>query len=251
VIGRPALKDAPLFVPCHQRDNGRVITDTTLQRPAADAWADTLATMPSETASALRRMGRLRGWQDGETVIKAGAVADAMVLIVSGRARLVAMSEQGHEVLFRWFVPGEFVGLASVFGHVPVPTEAIAVGAVQGVVIEREALLAHLRADADGALHFAGIAARLAAEIVQLFAAQITGSLSARILSVLGRLARHEGVKPEAREVKLMLSHQDIANAVGASRQRVSVELRKLERSGSIRLGYRHLVLRTAPPNKH
>lgn len=221
-----------------------MITDATLLRPAADAWADALAQMPSATASALRRIGRLRSWRDGETVIKAGTMADAMLLIVAGRLRLVAMSEQGHEVLFRWFVPGEFVGLVSVLGRVPVPTEAVADGEVQAVMIEREALLAHLHGDADGALHFAGIAARFAAEIAQLFVAQNTGSLSARILSVLGRMARHETAGHGERGVNLALSHQDIANAVGASRQRVSIELRKLAESGQIQLGYRHLVLR-------
>lgn len=225
-----------------------MITDQTLQRPAADAWAQALAQMPPHTASALGRLGRLRRWHSGDTVIQAGTVADALLLVLSGRLRMVAVSKQGHEVLFRWFAPGEFIGLVSIIGHVPVPTEAVAVGEVQAVAIEREALLSHLRGDAEGALHFAAIAAHFAAEMVELFVAQTTGSLSERILNVLWRLARHEAAGNNDGDVRLALSHQDIANAVGASRQRVSLELQKLVKRGDIQIGYRHLLLRHRNP---
>jgi CRP/FNR family cyclic AMP-dependent transcriptional regulator len=220
-----------------------VITESELQRPAADALAAALAQFPRDTAAALRRMGRLNHWNDGDVVLRAGTPAASALMIVQGRLRLATASAEGKEVLFRWFTPGEFVGLVSILGHMPVPVEAVAVGHCETIHFEAEELLRHLRTDAAGALSFAGLISRFTAEITNLFVTHTAGTLEERILAVLARLALHEGVSPSQQDVRLKASHQDIAAAVGASRQRVSLELQKLAASGRIRLGYRHLVL--------
>jgi CRP-like cAMP-binding protein len=219
-----------------------MISETDLSRPAADVLADALARVPTPTAAAMRRTGIFRRWSDGQVVLEAGTIAPGALLLLRGRLRLVATSDRGDEVLFRWFVPGEFVGLVSILGDQPLGTAAVADGDAEAALFERRALLAHLRDDAAGALYFAALVSRSASEIVELVVAQTTGSLRTRILIVLQRMARHESDDTDA-EVRLSLSHQDLAHAVGASRQRVSVELQELERSGHIRLGYRHLVL--------
>jgi CRP-like cAMP-binding protein len=92
-------------------------------------------------------------------------------------------------------------------------------------------------------LFFAGLISRLTAEIANLFVAHTAGTLQDRIHAVLVRLALHQGGDPSRHDVRLNASHQDIAAAVGASRQRVSMELQKLASSGRIQLGYRHVVL--------
>lgn len=225
-----------------------MIPETNLQRPAADTLAATLAQFPPATSAALRRMGVLRHWQDGDVVLRAGTVAASALMLVQGRLRFAATSQEGHEVLFRWFVPGEFVGLASILGHVPLPAEAIAAGQCEAIHFDADQLLEHLRGDAGGSLFLAGMISRFASEIANLVVTLTAGTLEERIWSVLARLASHEATKGTTEGTKLMVSHQDLAFAVGASRQRVNIELHKLELSGRIRLGYRHLViLRDAP----
>jgi CRP/FNR family cyclic AMP-dependent transcriptional regulator len=227
-----------------------VISDTTLQRPAADAFATTLAQCPAQTARALRDMGMHARWKDGEVMLRGGEVARTVSVIVGGRLRLVGTSAMGKEVLFRWFLPGEFVGLASLLAHSPLPAEAIADGACESIQLDGRRLLAHLEHDAQGALYFAGVVARLATEVVGQLLNQTAGALEERITSVLDRLASHEAPDPHVREIKLPLSHRELALAVGASRQRVSVELSKLVDAGRLRIGYRHLVLLRPPPPK-
>jgi CRP-like cAMP-binding protein len=241
---------------CHKRDNVRVTTDLDLVRPAADVLAAALSQMPSATASALRGVGHCRRWTNGEVLLRAGDDSPAVLLLLDGRLKLTAVTAAGDEVLFRWLAPGEMIGLTSVLGQVPLPTSAVADGEVQAFVLERQQLLRYLNSDAQAAMYFAGVASRHGAHLADLLVRLHGGSLCDRIVGVLSRIAGHEAVR-NGGAVKLRMTHLDIANAVGASRQRVSVELRKLEQTGVLRLGYRHVVFvthagaydrRTGPP---
>ncbi|VTU20530.1 cAMP regulatory protein [Variovorax sp. SRS16] len=181
-------------------------------------------------------------------MLRGGVAVGSVFLLLNGRARLAGITQDGEEVLLRWFLPCEFVGLASLLGQLPFSVEATAFGDVEAVQIDALALRHHLETDPQGALFFAGIVSAFASEFVELFIHFATGRLETRILLVLRRLAAHESPTLESDGVRLQVSQQEIAHAVGASRQRVSVELGKLEAEGFIRLGYRHLVVLKANP---
>ncbi|MES2184576.1 MAG: Crp/Fnr family transcriptional regulator [Pseudomonadota bacterium] len=220
-----------------------MITDADVRRPAADVLAQALGTFPPHTAQALRRLGHLKRWQEGENILHNGVIAGSVLILLSGRVRMVASTFEGDEVLLRWFVPGEFVGVASVLGQVPFPTDAVASGTVEAVQIDASELCRHLMTDAEGALVFARKVSHLAAELVGLLVAFTSGRLEKRIVSLLARLVAHQPLAQAGEEVRLTLSQQDVAFAVGGSRQRVSLELRKLEETGFIKLGYRHIMV--------
>lgn len=213
-----------------------------LVRPAADVLANALSLMPAATAAALRRIGRCRRWPDGEVLLRAGDASPAVLLLLDGRLKLTAVTPLGHDVLFRWITPGELIGLTSVLGDVPLPISAVADGEVQVYVLERQQLLRHLHADAEAAMYFGRVASRHAAHLADLLVRLHAGSLQERIVGVLSRIAGHEAVR-SGQPVKLRMTQLDVAHAVGASRQRVSIELRKLESKGVLRLGYRHVLM--------
>ncbi len=226
----------------HKRDNARVTTDLGLVRPAADVLAAALSLMPPATAAALRRIGRSRTWSNGEVLLRAGDPSPAVLLLLDGRLKLTAVTPLGHELLFRWITPGEFIGMTSVLGNVPLPTSAVADGEAQVYVLERQQLLHYLHSDAEAAMYFAGVASRHGAHLADLLVRLHAGSLQQRIVGVLSRMAGHEAGRGGP-EMKLRMTQLDIANAVGASRQRVSIELRKLQAQGVLRLGYRHVLM--------
>lgn len=192
----------------------------------------------------------MRSFEDCEVVLSSGAVAGSVFLLLAGRVRLAGITPEGEEVLLRWFMPGEFVGLASVLGRLPFSAEAVATGQVQAVQVDADALYRHLSTDPQGALQFARIVSAFASELVEVFVTFTAGRLERRILGVLHRLAAHEPPAAEHQGIRLDVSQQDLAHAVGASRQRVCIELRKLEEGGWIRLGYRHLVVLRSLPSQ-
>lgn len=219
-----------------------MITDVSLARPAADVLALALSKMPGATATAVQNIGRCRRWSNGAVLLRAGDHAPSVLLLLDGRLKLTALTPMGDKVLFRWLVPGELIGLTSVLGKVPLPTSAEADGEVQAFVLERQKLLAHLQSDAQAAIYFAGVVSRHGAHLADLLVRLHGGSLQDRIYRVLSRIAGDAAVRG-GDEVKLQMTQLDIANAVGASRQRVSIELRGLAAKGLLKLGYRHVVI--------
>jgi len=201
------------------------------------------STFPAEAAAALRDMAVHRCWGNGSVVLAKGRVVPWVMTIIRGRLRISASAE-GQEVFVRWQMPGETVGLASAVSDLPLPVDVIAFDDCETLHVDREALLELMRSDANVACAAARHVAVHAYDLVHHLAARTEQTLTARVLGVLRHLAQLNGSPAGPSDRTLSISQQEIASATGASRQRVNVELRRLERSGLIKLGYRHVVVR-------
>lgn len=215
------------------------------RRSAATAG---FAVFPAEAAATLRRMAVHRCWRNGDIVLPRGELVPAVMAIVRGRLRITAASEEGHEVFFRWYMPGEVMGLVSAVAHLPFPVDAVAHDDCETLNVEREVLLALAQTDAQIGFAVARVLARHAWDMVTLVTARTEQSLTARVLGVLRHLAVLNGQACGGGSWRLSASQQDIASAVGASRQRVNAELRSLERAGHIQLGYGHVIVHGCVP---
>lgn len=184
-----------------------------------------------------------RVWTNGTVVLAKGQVVPWVMTILKGRLRIAAMSEEGHEVFFRWQMAGETVGLASAVSDLPLPVDAIAFDDCETLHVEKEAVLELMRSNASVACAAARHVATHAYDLIHHLTARTEQTLTARVLGVIRHLALLNGVPFGTADRTLAISQQEIASAVGASRQRVNVELRTLEQAGLIRLGYRHVVV--------
>lgn len=198
------------------------------------------------TAAALRQIAVRRRWRAGDVVMRGGERVPAVLLVTAGRLRLAATSIDGQEVLFRWIARGEFVGLAALMADEPFAVDAVAAEDGEALHFEAARFAALLRSDAEAALVVARIIARHAHALTDLVLALAAHSLTSRVLVVVRRLAAQSGHRV-GDGVVLEVSQKDVAMAVGASRQRVSLELRRLEQAGVLRLGYKHIVV-VGPP---
>lgn len=196
-----------------------------------------------ETRERLIRIGVVRHWRAGDVVLRGGGVASSVIVILQGQIRLSGSSTGGDERFFRMFRPGEYVGLVSAVGEVPFVLDAVAAEDCSLAHFNREQFLQVLAADGAAALLIARQVSRLAYAMTQVAIGQSESTLYGRVLAVLLHLAQYNASPRGDGQLVLQLSQTDIAKAVGASRQRVNIELRKLDRAGRIRLGYRHLVL--------
>lgn len=212
------------------------------------AMSVAFSAFPAEAATALRAMAVHRCWSNGSVVLAKDRVVPWVMTILRGRLRIAASAE-GQEVFFRWQMPGETVGLASAVSDLPLPVDVIAFDDCETLHVDREALLKLMRSDADVACAAARQVAVHAYDLVHHLTARTEQTLTARVLGVLRHLALLNGAPAGASAWTLALSQQDIASAAGASRQRVNVELRTLERAGLIKLGYRHVVVLGTPAN--
>lgn len=72
------------------------------------------------------------------------------------------------------------------------------------------------------------------------------GKLHDKIIHVLAELSERFGVRDEGNDycrIDMLISHQEIAHLVGASREAVSVALKELTEAGMIRTGFRTVAI--------
>lgn len=199
---------------------------------------DLMAELPARSARRLREIGIRRCYRDNQTLQQRGDAARHALVLLSGRLRSVAYTAGGTEQLTRWLEPGEFSGFSSVLGDAPVPVDLVAVGDVEVLIVPRGPLLEFLGSDAAASLVVARALSLRINELLDIIFIRAEDALGARVLSTLRRIAADNGVPRENRTM-LRISQGDLALAVGASRQRVNAELRKLQAEGKVRLGYR------------
>ena len=198
---------------------------------------------PPDVARALHRAAVHRCWRDGEVVLPVDRVVPWVLTVMRGKLRMAATLEDGRDVFFRWHGPGEMAGMISAVSDLPLPVDAVAHDRCETLHVERELLLDLMLRDGAVALAVARLNARHTYDTVNLVRMNHESSLNARVLGVLRHLAVVNGSREAPGAMSLPVSQQDIAAALGASRQRVNAELKTLEQAGHIRLGYNRVTL--------
>jgi len=200
--------------------------------------------MPASAAQALRRKGSVRQYPDGALLMQRGQTVSGMLVLQRGRLRAVTGDANGEEHLIRWVEPGEAVGVASVLTDLPFQTDLIASGDSQTLWISREAVLDVLRSDAEAGIAVSRFLGARLSEALELVAAQSQLRLDDRLQAALNHFAQQNGEAVPQGGVRLRLTQEDLARAVGASRQRVNQALMRLQTQGRVELGYRRIVVR-------
>ena len=148
---------------------------------ARAAPAGAFGAFPPAMAAALQAVAVHRCWKDGDSVLPKGAVVPSVLAVLHGRLRIAAAAEEGHEIFFRWQLPGEIVGLATAVSGLAFPVSAIAFDHCETLEVEREVLLAHLQADAGAALAAARLLASHAYDLIHLVTQRTQQTLTERV----------------------------------------------------------------------
>lgn len=191
----------------------------------------------------MRKSAVHRSWSNGSFVLRKGQSVPRLAVIVRGKVRIAATFDDGHEVFFQWQMPGELLGLVSAVAGLPPPLDAVAYDDCETLEVERDVLMRMMEHDSHVAMTAARLVSRHTYDLVNLVAARTGHTLAARVLGVLKHLALLNGQPLGETARTLAVSQNDVAIAVGASRQRVNAELRALESLGHIQLSYRKVTV--------
>ncbi len=178
--------------------------------------------------AALRQLveaSRRRELRRGETLWRLGERPDALAMVLRGRLEIVRETASGDRLLLRLLGPHELVGL-STLGGAPHSADLVAGEDSAVLVIPGSALREVLRSSPELALralaHLGGLLSQLTDELEELRFLDLDG----RLLRVLQRRAR------SLRELRV--THEELAQQVGATRENVSRALKRLERRGAL-----------------
>lgn len=192
---------------------------------------------PASFQQSLRGIGVTRRWRDGQTLLRAGEIADSALLIVRGRVRCSTYSAEGNEQIVGWFKQGEIGALASVLADVPFPYDFIAEGPCEVMHFERKQLRGLLERDALAAMAITRLLSIRLCQVMDMLMIQSFATLAEKVWTTLERMARSESTQDETGAIPISISHASLAHAVGGSRYRVGLELKKLAAAGRIQMG--------------
>lgn len=195
----------------------------------------------------LSRDASTRHYRKGALLIQEGDRGDCMYLVRSGQLRVFAASESGREITYGLCGPGEYVGEQCLDGDTRnVSVEALVPSSC--AVIKREVLLARLAGAPELCLellqrslaqtrHLTDQVRQLAlddvyARLRALFDTPATSSDALRTSSAPEAPPATDGTQ---RHPSQRMTHKEISQRIGCSREMVSRLLKDLERGGFIR----------------
>lgn len=181
---------------------------------------------------------------DGAMLSSRGAQADEWIGVAKGAVRISSVSLSGKQVTLTYAEPGVWFGDIALFDGLPRTHDANAHGDTTLLVVRRpdfKALLAEHVELYDALLRLNCRRLRLMFNVVEDLN---TLPLAARLAKQLLLLARSYGVaQGEEIRIGLQLAQEDLAQLLGASRQRVNQELKNFEREGAVRIEPTRLVV--------
>jgi len=227
----------------HQRldMNTPVLTIAERSNIEAGSWFSKLS-QPLRDAILARSV--VRRLPDGAMLSARGAAADEWCGVAKGAVRVSSVSLSGKQITLTYAEPGTWFGDIALFDGLPRTHDADAHGATTLLVVPRhdfkELLARHVE------LYDALL--RLNCRRLRLMFDQLedlnTRPLQARLARQVLLLAKSYGVaQGDEIRIGLALAQEDLAQLLGASRQRVNQELKGFEREGAVRVEPTRLVV--------
>jgi CRP/FNR family transcriptional regulator len=184
-----------------------------------------------------------RKYHRDAVIFREGAEAEDLLVVKSGLVKLLTLSEKGTQSILHILRPGD------VFGELIVsrsqrPFTAIAVTDVVVASLRRKTLLDLLSVKADFDRNYTKMIASRLLRVEREFAGLINAWAHHRLAKELLHLALDLGVdSPPWTAIDLLLTHEDLSNLIGTSRETVTLTLHKFERMGMIRREGRHIIV--------
>ena len=202
---------------------------------------DLFGSVPAEDLEAVTAASRLRVFRRGQVVFSTGQPGDTVIVVVSGRLKVVVHSADGGELTLTVVQPGGVIGeLAAVDGG-PRSADTETLEESRLLLIPRE-LVQDICARVPAAS--LALARSLAATLRRL----TEGASDLVFLDLPRRVAKVLLSQPcdEDGVIRVKMSQEQLAHQAAGTRQSVNAALRGFERRGWIELHDRAVTVRQA-----
>ncbi len=200
-----------------------------------------LRSLPQPDLEAIAAASRLRAFRRSQVVFTQGDPGDTLIVVISGRVKVVVRSADGGELTLTIVPPGGSLGELSIADGGPRSADAETLDACQLLLIPRE-MIQDVCARVPAAAQ--ALTSSLAATLRRLTDAAsdlVFLDLPRRVAKVL--LAQPRGADGV---VRLSLRQEELAHQVGGTRQSVNAALRGFERRGWIEVHDRAVAVKQA-----
>src|SRR6267154_2514177 len=231
---QPALAEPALSVAPRESGSSRGRDAQTLllveSRALVGGPSPLLAWLTPRERELVLSHGRRRVLNRGQTLFNQGATHEGIYLIESGRIRVFYTAPSGREITLAYWHPGNFVGGPEVFGGgvhqwSGVATSNSSVVQLPGKDLRK--LVVEIPNLAIGLIEGLTFKGKCYSALAQMLG---TRSITERLAHLLLHLIELYGVEdPDGILIGAAFTHADLAHMVGATRQWVTISLKRLQ----------------------
>ena len=197
------------------------------------------------------RCAYVKRYKDGDLIAARGEPPEDWIACAKGAVRVSSTSISGKQITLTYVEPGIWFGDVSIFDGDRRTHDAYAHGESTVLCVAKADFKKILALHVELYEALLRLHSRRIRQLYGLVEDLNTLPLRARLAKQLLHLARSYGVPSlsDASEVRigLQLAQEELAQLLGASRQRVNQELKSMEREGAIRIEQAGLVIRDRP----
>jgi len=179
--------------------------------------------LPRAALANLDSVSTTAAYPKGAILFLEGEAPRGVFILCNGRVKLFGTSAAGKAVIFRIAESGEIIGLPSTLSAKPYEVTAEVLEPTQANFIRREDFLAFLRAHGEVALRVAEMLSSIYyATCQEVRYLGLSSSAVEKLARFLLDLKPAKNSEPGETRVVLALTHEEIANIIGTSRETVS-----------------------------
>ncbi|TSC63831.1 MAG: CRP/FNR family transcriptional regulator, anaerobic regulatory protein [Microgenomates group bacterium Gr01-1014_93] len=178
---------------------------------------------------------RLLHYKKHEVIIRPGDDPPGVFFLSRGYVKVYTLSESGQELDLIIFKPGDFFPVIWAFNEVTLSQYCESMTPVEIYRTSKAEFMAFLKSNPDVLVDVTSkILIRLRG-LLERMEYMVFGNAYQKVASILVICAERFGlVKNHGIIIRVPLTHKDVANLIGLTRETTSVELKRLERSGII-----------------
>ncbi len=202
------------------------------------------ADLPEEDKKELREISHMTSYRKNDHICFPGQPADTVYLLKKGRVKISRVNGAGQEATICLLEPGEIFGEVEVLSQSTRETLVQALEPVLVCEITRENFLRFLdRCPTVGIQILKSVGGRLR-HIESKFADLVFHSAPARLAKLLLQISESMGEHDQHLiRLNVRLTHQNLANLIGTSRETVSALLSQFQRQGLLIQDRRQICL--------
>lgn len=208
-----------------------------------DQWFCQLSPDPLKLLSSASHLSTYPG---GALLFVEGQMARGAYVLCSGKAKLSTTSRDGKVLILKIADAGEVLGLSAVIAGEPYELTAETAGPCQVNFVDREALMRLMERNGELGLHASQALSKefqsAYRDIHDLVLARSSAGKLARLL--LSWTPTREKSEPSEIRIRSGLTHEEMAQMIGSSRETVTRLLSELKKKDFIRLDGSTLVIR-------
>jgi CRP/FNR family transcriptional regulator, cyclic AMP receptor protein len=200
---------------------------------------DLLRSVPARDLEAIAAASRVRNVRRGQVLFTAGDPSDTLILVISGRVKVVVRSADGAELTLTIIQPGSTFGEIGIADGGPRSADAEALEDCRLLFVPSDLI-------ADLCLRMPSVTLAVMGSIAAALRRLTQAASDLVFLDLPRRVAKMLLSQPRGDDdvIQLKMSQEELAHQVGGTRQSVNAALRGFERRGWIAIHDRAVTVK-------